>query len=250
MANRKLFVLVHGSWHGGWCWDKVVPLLRQSGHDAIALDLPGRAGDRTPAKEITLDAYAKEICRVVNRRAEPVVLVGHSMGGLAVTQAAEYCFGKIETLIYVCGFLLKNGQTLADVYRTAGQGLTLGNLSINEAEGTVFFRENAPIREIFYHDCSTEDFEWARALLVPEPVRPRETPVQTSEGRFGSIPRVYLETLRDKSIPHSLQQQMYADLPCRRVYSMNTGHSPFLAAPDELVAHLVSASLGANLQKK
>ena len=162
------------------------------------------------------------------------------MGGMAITQAAEYCSEKIETLIYVCGFLLKNGQSLADVYRTAGQGLTLKSLSIDKAKGTASFRKDAPLREIFYHDCSDEDFERAKALLVPEPTGPRETPVRTSSSGFGRIPRVYVETLQDRSIPLSLQQRMYSELPCRKVISMNTGHSPFLAAPGELAAHLLS----------
>ncbi|MCZ6645531.1 MAG: alpha/beta fold hydrolase [SAR324 cluster bacterium] len=243
MAAPKTFVLVHGSWHGSWCWDKVVPLLRQGGHGVVAVDLPGRAGDPTPAREITLDSLAEKICHVIARQSRPVVLVGHSMGGIAVTQAAEMCAEKIETLVYVCGFLLQNGHTLAEVYHAAGQGLTQTNLIADEGQGTVFFTNDAPLREIFYHDCSDEDFKRAKALLVPEPAAPRRTPGQTSDGRFGRIPRVYVETLQDKSIPPSLQKRMYSDLPCRKVFSMTTGHSPFFAAPRELADYLIAASL-------
>ena len=242
MATPKTFVLVHGSWHGSWCWDKVVPLLRKGGHRVVALDLPGRAGDQTPAKKVTLASFANKICDVVSREVEPVVLVGHSMAGIAITQAAENCSEKIETLIYVCGFLLKNGQSLAEIYRTAGQGLTLDNLLFDEARGTISFTKNAPLREIFYHDCSDEDFERAKGLLVPEPAGPRETPLRTSDSGFGRIPRVYVETLQDRSIPPSLQKRMYSELPCREVIPMNTGHSPFLAAPEELAAHLLSSA--------
>ena len=64
------YVLVHGSWHGGWCWDKVVPLLEAKGHKAIALDLPGHGADKTPISEITVDSYAARVCAALDAQPE------------------------------------------------------------------------------------------------------------------------------------------------------------------------------------
>ena len=78
------FVLIHGAWHGGWCWRKVVPHLEAAGHTVIAPDLPSHGDDPTPAAEVTLDDYVRRVCEILDAQDEPVVLVGHSMGGLLV----------------------------------------------------------------------------------------------------------------------------------------------------------------------
>jgi pimeloyl-ACP methyl ester carboxylesterase len=89
------FVLVHGSWHGAWCWEKVTPLLEAAGHVAVAVDLPGHGEDRTPPGDVTLSDYTDRICDVVAAQSGPVVLVGHSMGGGAITQAAEPATARV-----------------------------------------------------------------------------------------------------------------------------------------------------------
>ncbi len=72
------FVLVHGAWHGAWCWNKVVPLLEAKGHSVDAIDLPGHGSDVTPIAEVTLERYAERVGRALRAEPEPAVLVGHS----------------------------------------------------------------------------------------------------------------------------------------------------------------------------
>ena len=72
------FVLVHGAWHGAWCWEKVVPLLEGAGHEVVTLDLPGHGEDGTPALEVTMESYTDRVVGALDARSEPVVLVGHS----------------------------------------------------------------------------------------------------------------------------------------------------------------------------
>jgi pimeloyl-ACP methyl ester carboxylesterase len=233
------FVLVHGAWHGRWAWDKVVPLLEEAGHKVEAPDLPGLGDDETPVREVSLQSYADRVCQVIDRQSEPVILVGHSMGGIVISQAAEQCPEKIEMLVYLSGFLLPSGTSLVELSQSDTDSIATQNLVVNEAEGVVMVREEA-IREAFYGDCSEEDVVWAKARLMPQPLAPLVTPVRTTKENFGRIPRVYIECLRDRGITPSTQRKMYTSLPCERIISMDTSHSPFLSAPKELVSHLVS----------
>lgn len=234
------FVLIHGSWHGGWCWDKVLPLLEKEGHKVVAPDLPGHGQDKTAISEITLQRFVDRVCQVLDAQSEPVILVGHSMGGIVITQTAEYRPDKIKTLVYLCAFLPRNGETLLQLAQQDMETLILPNLIINEEHGYHSVEEEA-IKEVFYHDCSPEDVARAKSLLVPEEaLAPVATPVQTSDDNYGRIPRVYIECLRDQTIGPSLQKQMYMATPCHKILSLDTGHSPFFSAPAELVTHLVS----------
>jgi len=106
------YLLMHGAWHGGWCWRKVVLLLEAKGHRALAPDLPGHGNDGTPAATVTLKSYADGICEIARAEPEQVILVGHSMGGVAITQAAENCPKKIGALVFLCAFLPRNCDRL------------------------------------------------------------------------------------------------------------------------------------------
>jgi len=234
------YVLVHGAWHGSWCWEKVVPLLKQAGHQVEILDLPGHGQDRTPIREITLTAYTKRVCETLDAQAEPVILVGHSMGGIVITQVAEERPEKIQTLVYLTAFLPQNGESLLQIARTNRDSLLTPNLVVNEEQGYLTFKEGASLKEIFYGDCSDEDVARARSLLVLQAIAPMTTPVRISAEQFGWVPRVYIECLRDRTITPCIQKMMYTAMPCQTILSMETSHSPFFSSPQELVRHLTS----------
>jgi len=149
------YVLVHGAWHGGWCWHKVVPLLEKEGHKVEAPDLPGHGIDKTPISEITFEAYAQSICRVLDVQSEPVILVGHSMGGHVITQAAEYRPERIKTLVYLTAFLGRGG--------TGPDSLLKGN--VIPSEDLSYTTLTADAIKGMYSDCSNEDVALAKSLL-------------------------------------------------------------------------------------
>ena len=233
------YVLIHGAWHGGWCWDKVVPLLRKKGHKVEAPDLPGHGKDKTPIREVSLQGYADRVCKVLDTQSEPVILLGHSMGGIVISQTAEYRPEKIKSLVYLTAFLLQNGEFLLQVGGGDTEALVLPNLVMAEDQSFATVKEEA-IKQVFYGDCSDEDVSRAKKLLVPQAAAPFGTPINITEKNFGRIPRVYIECLRDRAISPSVQKKMYETLPCRKVVSMDTSHSPFFSAPEALVDHLVS----------
>ena len=235
------YLLIHGSWHGAWCWEKVVPHLEGKGHTVFAPDLPGHGQDKTPIPEITLQSYCDRISEVLAKAEEPAILVGHSMGGIAITQAAELWPDKIQTLVYLVAFLPGNGQSLLDLGLQDRDSFLVPNLVIVEAEGYSTVKEEA-IHEAFYADCTDEDVAWAKSLLVPDPLAPVATPVRISEGNFGRIPRAYIYCQQDRAVSFALQKQMVAATPCQQIFTVHTGHSPFLAAPEALVDCLTAVA--------
>lgn len=233
------YVLVHGTYHGGWCWEEVVALLRSAGHEVLAPDLPAHGEDATPASDASLEGYAERVCGVLDSLPGPAILVGHSMAGAVISRAAELRPDGIETLVYLCAYLLRDGETMRQVSETDDDALLMPNVVVAPDRKTLTVRPDA-VRDIFYGDCPEEDAERAEARLRPDPIAPFLTPMAVTEENFGRVPRVYVETTLDRAISPAAQRRMHAALPCRKVVTMETDHFPFYAAPEDLVEELVS----------
>jgi len=231
------FLLIHGAWHAAWCWYRLVPRLEQAGHTVIAPDLPAMGRDRTSVKRVSLATWRERVCEMLDAATEPVVLVGHSRGGIVISEAAEHRPDRIRMLVYLSAFLPSNGESLFDLAGRDSSSLVPTNMVMSEDKTSSVIRAEA-LREAFYGECSEEDFALARLCVQPEPTVPLATPVQISAANFGRVPRLYVECLRDKAIPLSLQRQMQAAQPCERVLQIDTDHSPFFSRVDELAAHL------------
>ncbi len=233
------FVLVHGAWGAAWCWQRLVPLLEAGGHDVDPVDLPGRGSNPAPPAEMTLEANARHVADRVRAAGEPVVLVGHSMGGMAVTQAAELVPERIATLVYLTAFLPADGQSLSQLAEGDPEALIPPNIVVDETSGLCTLAEEVR-REALFGECAPEDAEQAAAQLVPESVAAIVAPVSITEERAGSVRRVYVECLRDRAISIERQRAMVAARPCERVLSLDTDHMPTLSATEPLAAHLLS----------
>jgi len=227
------FLLVHGAWHGGWCWEKIASLLAAKGHKVIAPDLPGHGDDNTSTATVTLESYADRICTIASTQKEAVVLAGHSMGGVVITQAAEECPEHVAALVYICAFLPRNGESLMTWAMQDRESMVNPKTTEPRSEGVVGFRREHA-REAFYLQCSDEEVALALSRLVDQSTAPFGTPVVATAERWGRIPRYYIECEQDRAITLGLQQEMQRHSPCRKTFSINTDHSPFLSAPDEL----------------
>ena len=239
------FVLVHGASHGSWCWDKVVPLLAAQGHESVAVDLPGNTYGEfdIPPAQVTLESYAQHVCDLLDELPESVVLVGHSLGGLTISQTAEYRPDKIKSLVYLTALLFENGQAMKPVAsrepEVVREGLERDSWTVSSDLSTISFNEDS-VRDRFYNDCSDDDFAWAQTMLVPQPSGPLMDPMKTTAENYGRVPKVYIECEIDGALWLPYQREMQANVPCDRTITMNTGHSPFLSAPKELADHLMS----------
>jgi len=233
------FVLVHGAFGGAWCWEPVTPLLEAAGHTVETLDLPGGGEDQTPVEEITLASCAERVCDVLESSGEEAVLVGHSMGGVVITQAAALSPGSVDSLVYVCAFMPSNGQSLLDLTQLPeGAGDMVQENIVVTGEPPVAELPEEATHLAIYNCCTPEQAAWAIAHRRPQAVAPFATPVAIDDEALDAVPRSYVLTLQDHSIPPALQRRMIAEHPCWRVVELDTDHAPYLSATAELAAAL------------
>jgi pimeloyl-ACP methyl ester carboxylesterase len=236
------FVLVHGAFGGAWNWDNIVPLLEAEGHTVDPVDLPGHGGNPAPVAEMTLANNSRWIADRVEAASEPVVLVGHSMGGMGITQAAELVPDRVATLVYVAAFLPGDGMTLVQLAEMEPNvdGVQ-PNIVLDQEHGTCTIAADA-VRDVLFAECRDEVGTLAAARLVPESLAVMVTPVQLSAGRAGSVPRVYIECTLDRAIGIEKQRAMHAAIPCAQVFTLATDHAPFLSTPRELADCLLAVA--------
>jgi len=230
--GSKHFVLVHGAWHGAWCWYKTATLLQADGHRVTVLDLPAHGIDPRPAATVTAALYAQHVVAVIDAIDEPVILVGHSMGGTVVSNVAEACPQRLEKLVYLAAFLLANGQSLFDIATGDSGSLATPSLIVKPEEGFIDI-DRAAITAIFYGDCEPADINLARSVLRPTPFAPFVTPL-TLGANYESVRRFYIECTEDHAITVATQRAMVAATPCEAVHTMHTDHSPFFSQPAKL----------------
>ncbi|MGE0578529.1 alpha/beta fold hydrolase, partial [Reyranella sp.] len=230
------FMLVHGAAHGGWCWEKVVPLLEAHGHRVCAPDLPGMGKDQMPPANVTLADNVEKLSRLLDKMDEPVVLVGHSLGGITISALAEARRRKLKALVYLCAILPQPGKTGRDMSSLDPSAMWRLSRQVSP-DGLTYTFARDRIPGLFYADVSPEDRYRAMERLRPQPLSISTTPVTLTEERFGSVPRWYIECIFDNAVKISLQRQMVKLTPCK-VISMECGHSPFYSNPEELVEHL------------
>jgi pimeloyl-ACP methyl ester carboxylesterase len=236
-AAARTFVLVPGAWHGAWCWERLTPLLESHGHRVLTPELPGTGTSEVDPASISLESWARGIAELCAAQAGPVTLVGHSRGGIVISRAAELSPDSMRRLVYLSAYLLPAGGQVAVEARGDPESLVTANMLPSRSGVTCTLRSEA-IREAFYADCDPATAAWAAAKLTPEPLKPLVTPVKCTAERFGRVPRAYIECTRDRTIGLAAQRRMQSTLPCEPVFTLDSGHSPFLSRPGELAALL------------
>lgn len=224
---RATFVLVHGAWHHAGCLAGLARELAALGHTAVAVDLPGHGQDAafpaayggrpldaaalavepSPLVGITVDECASRLVAVLDglRAAghSKVVLVGHSMGGVAVTEVAEREAAKLHAIVYLAGMMLPRGASVLDaVSGPEGADSLIGALLIGDPARIgalrIDFRSGDPayletVKACFYGDASDAEFRAAAHALTPdEPILLGVTPAGPTPERWGSVARHYM----------------------------------------------------------
>jgi pimeloyl-ACP methyl ester carboxylesterase len=232
-------VLVHGAFGRAAGWDRVAPGLRAAGHEVEAIDLPGAGDDTTPVAEVTLDRYAERVCEAL-ADGPPAVLVGHSMGGMVITQAAARCPERIDRLVYVAAFLPADGESLIDLTQRpeAADDAVQAGLVV-DGDPPVATMPPEAARVGLMNCCDDEQAAWAQSLRGRQPVAPFTHPASlNSSATFANLPRAYVMCLQDRAIKPALQRLMLERAGCDPVIEIDTDHSVWASRPEELTAAL------------
>ena len=239
--NKSTFVLVHGAFLGAWSWEKVKDKLENLGHKVVSVDLPSHGNDKTNIKDITMKSYTDAVSKVINLEDGKVILVGHSFGGVTISQVAEYMPRKVKGLVYVSALLLPNNQSLLDATKDGPKSLAFQHLVFSKDHSYVSV-EDEFLHEGFAKDLSYSDFLIQKEKFVVEPTKPFSYKLQVSEENWVSIDRFYIETLKDNAVLPSFQKSMYTNATVNKVYSLNSDHLPMFSKVDELTSYLDDVS--------
>jgi pimeloyl-ACP methyl ester carboxylesterase len=223
MADAATVVLVHGAWHGAWCWEKVVTLLDKEGITAVGVELPLTSLDDDVQA-------AKDALDKIDGR---VVLCGHSYGGAVITEAGNH--ESVEHLVYLTAFVCDAGESTSATAVDADLPFTeLNDVLVFHEDGTLTVLPDR-IAEIFYHDCDRADIDAAIARLRPMSLSCATTP--TTSPAWRDKPSTYVVCTQDRALHPALQRHLAAR--CTTSVEWPTAHSPFLNRP-ELVASLLA----------
>ena len=235
MSDPATLVLVHGSWHGPWAWEQVVPLLAQQGVRALTPALPSMG--RTRAERGDLHDDAAVVRAAVGSAGGPVVLVGHSYAGAVISEAAAGD-PAVQRLVYICALVPEEEETVFEVLTLIDE-LLLGpgnGLLVNDDD---FSHAPEPGREVefVYHDCDPADAAAAIARLVPQNA---VTGTQELRGfAYREKPSTYVVCTDDRTISPKLQRLFVERMGADSV-EWDTSHSPMLSQP-QLVADFLAA---------
>jgi len=223
------YILIHGAWHGAWCWEKIIPLLKAAGHDVFAPDLPGHGQDQTPILEISLDTYITSVMQLLDKLQVPVILVGHSMAGMIISQIAEHRPNQIKALVYLTAFLPQDGQSLFQVSQIQKPTRYVRQTRVI-IEENIFYFPLSEMKDFAYHLCSAELYATIRDKFCQEPLKPMQEPVMLTQKHYGSVPKFYIECQQDRAILPETQARFYRKTSCQ-IIQLNTDHSPFYSDP-------------------
>ena len=235
------FFLIHGAWQGAWVWQKLTPLIEAAGHAAVAVDLPGDGHDDTPPQTVTTMLIAEKVAALIDQVDGPVIVLGHSMGGTVASQVSELRPARVSAAVYLCAFLLPNGQSCIDFYDRAWKpSMTGAHARVTHSEdGLVSMIDPEAAVEVFFNTSDPEEARAAATRLTPQPEASRRSRLQLSEENYGSVPRIYIETLQDQSVFHELQKHMHTETPVDKLYTLDTDHAPLVCAPERLTEILI-----------
>ena len=226
------YVLIHGAWHGGWCWHKVNSILRAAGHKVENPSLPAHSNGslrRIIPWAVNLTTYINRMSKIVESADEPVVLVGHSMSGMVITALGEKYPDRIKKLVYLCAFVPPSGKSLADLAPDVSP-IQPEDQKVHFLRGGVGIKKEK-IKDIFYNETPLDDIAFAKAKLCLEPLRALRQPVHWSEENLGRVPKMAIICERDRAIRPDGQRKMAENLAIKEIVSLDNDHSPFFSNP-------------------
>ncbi|WP_276481580.1 alpha/beta fold hydrolase [Paraflavitalea pollutisoli] len=237
-SQTSIYVLVHGSWQAPYVWDAVKADLVSKGHQVLVVELPGHGSDNTPTHTLSIGSYRDKVIETMANATGKVILVGHSMAGMVISQVAEQVPEKISRLVYIGAFLPASGQALTDL-AFSDPGSQLGPVLVPSADKLTLDVRRDSLLQLFIPDGPKAVQELVERHYRAEPAIPFTSQAMLTAEHFGAVEKVYIKTLQDIVISPALQDRMIAAAAIKTVYTVNTSHSPFLSQPQEVARLLL-----------
>ena len=228
-------LLVHGAYHGAWCWERVASGLEAQGISVRAVDLPGHGTCARPVGN--LDEDAAVVQEAVLACEGPVIVCGHSFGGAVVTQGVPKD-PRVAHLVFLAAIVPDVAQSVAEAMGADAVRAFFGDAGAPAPTGHRV--DPARAHEIFYHDCDPESARWAADQLGPESTVAMLTPL--SQAAWRDHASTYVVCSDDRAILPEAQERMSGR--CDAVLRWPVGHSPMLNRPDLLIELLADLAEG------
>ncbi|HEU5281623.1 MAG TPA: alpha/beta fold hydrolase [Gammaproteobacteria bacterium] len=232
-TNLPAIILVHGAWHGAWCWERMTPLLAAKGYRVVAPDLPVNSEH----KKIGMQDYAEAIAALVQAESQPVILVGHSMAGIIISQVAEWVPEKIHELIYLSAYVPANGDSLFGLAQSATNHYLRPYLHFDEVNNEISLDKVPAVEEVFAQLCTKADQALAISRLSKQPMKAFADTVSLGTG-FESVAKRAIIGEHDKAIA-AVDQVRMAEKSGAVLRFIPADHSPFYACPEVCVNALL-----------
>jgi pimeloyl-ACP methyl ester carboxylesterase len=229
------FVLVHGAWHGGWCWSRVARLLHDAGHTVYAPSLTG-LGDRAhlAQPEVDLALHVEDVVALIEtEELRSVILVGHSYGGMVVTGAAARVAPRLAHLVYLDAFVPAAGQSVFDLV-APDRAAAMRQAAAEHGDGWRI----PPFPPARYGVTSARDTEWLTRRLRPQPIRTFEQPLATSGGE--RVKRTYVYCSKPAMGSFDQFADRFRDDGKWTFHDVKTGHDAMLTAPGDVAKILMN----------
>ena len=233
MSTRRTFVLVHGAWHGGWCYARVAEILRAAGHRVFAPTLTG-LGERSHlfSGDITLDTHVRDVVNVLEYEdLRDVSLCGHSYGGFVVSGVVECVPERVAALTFLDAFVPNDGESLIDLSLRGGPSRQLNGAMDGDGRGV------PPIPAAHFHVNETDRAEVDR-LCGPQPIGTMLQRLRLTGARERCASKTYIRAVAYPSVPFDAYRAQCAADPSWRVADLPCGHDVMLDMPHELAALL------------
>jgi pimeloyl-ACP methyl ester carboxylesterase len=228
------YVLVHGGFHGGWCWVRVAERLRAAGHQVFTPTLTG-LGERSHllTPDVSLSTHIEDLVNVLTfEQLSDVVLVGHSYGGMVITGVADRLAGRIGALVYADAFVPRDGQSLIDFYPA-------GALEVLKADASGGWLLTPP-EAVIYDLKAQDDRDWIDGLLTPQPLRTLTDPISLVSDPDAFAGRRTFVCALDYQRPQFRQlKARFEDDPTWATHGVHSGHNLMVDVPDALAAILL-----------
>jgi hypothetical protein len=234
-APRKNFVLVHGAYHGGWCWRRVSDILERHGHKVYAQSLTG-LGDRSHllSKAVVLDTHIADIVNLVTwEDLRNICLVVHSYGGFPGSGALEHIHDRVASIVWVDAFKPEDGQRELD--------FASNRQAIEEAIAKGEAGRSPPPARSF--SLSEKDYAWLESKMTPHPVGTTTQPIRLTGKREAVARKTYIRVLKypQPSFDKALAE-CRADKGWRTIVNESSGHDVMVDQPEWLADILMKAS--------